>query len=83
MNNFLEPYNFGLWVIVVTFWAAVMMLSRFRRGRVPVALLIVPTFFLLVGTLINRVHFPWGTYAVGAIHVMMLPAPLRVAKSRP
>jgi hypothetical protein len=82
---FLDPFNLAMWFVVLSFWTTVMLLSRARRGRVSSTLLVIPAFFLLVGTLVNRMHPhpPWGTYAILLIHVMMLPALLRVAKSKP
>jgi membrane protein CcdC involved in cytochrome C biogenesis len=83
MSNLLEPFNLIMWIVVVLFWATVILISRARNRRTSQALLILPAFFLFVGMLLNRYHFPWGTYAVATIHVMMLPALLRIAKSRP
>ncbi len=83
--DFFDPFNIVMWFVVLAFWLTVILFSRVRRGTLPVALLIVPLFFLMVGTVLNRMHPhpPWGTYAIALIHVMMLPALLRIAKARP
>jgi hypothetical protein len=83
--DFFNPSTFAMWFVVLVFWATAILFSRVRRRQVPPVLLIIPTFFLLIGTIINRYHPypPWGTYAVCIIHVMMLPALLKIAKSKP
>jgi hypothetical protein len=85
MTDLFSPSTFAMWFVVLSFWAIVILFSRVRRRRVSPILLLIPTFFLLIGTAINRFHPapPWGTYAICLIHVMMLPALLRIAKSRP
>jgi len=77
-----NPFNLVLLIVVLSFWAVVMLLSRVNHRRVSINILILPFFFLILGFWINRVRMPWGTYAVCLIHVMMLPALLRVAKTR-
>jgi hypothetical protein len=85
MPQFFSPDMFAMWFVVLVFWATVILFSRARRRQVPPVLLIIPVFFLLIGTIINRFHPypPWGTYAVCVIHVMLLPALYRIAKSKP
>jgi hypothetical protein len=85
MMDFFSANTFAMWFVVLVFWATVILLSRARKREVPPVLLIIPTFFLLIGTIINRFHPypPWGTYAVCVIHVMMLPALYRIARARP
>jgi hypothetical protein len=80
--NLFDPPNLVLIVIVVAFWAVVMLFARMQRGRVSLNLLILPFFFIIMGLSVNRYRPAWGTYAIGLIHVMMLPALLRVAKAR-
>jgi len=85
MQEPVSPDTFAMWFVVLVFWTTVILFSRARKRQVPPVLLIIPAFFLLMGTLINRFHPypPWGTYAICVIHVMMLPALYRIAKSRP
>jgi hypothetical protein len=81
----LDPINLTMCFVVVVFWTTVALISRSRGRRVSANLAILPAFFLLVGLLLNRAHPhpPYGTYAVCVIHVMMLPALYKVAKSKP
>jgi hypothetical protein len=81
--NSLNPYNFVLLFVVIVFWGAALLLSRVRQRNASPGLLIVPLFFILLGVSINRYYPGWGTIVVAIIHVMMLPALLRAAKSRP
>jgi len=83
MNNLLNPFNLVLWFIVISFWATAILLSRVHRRSVSRTLLVVPAFFLLLGMSINVYLMPWGTYMIGLIHVIMLPALLKVAKNKP
>lgn len=79
--DFSNPYNLIILFVVVVFWGAVILLSRAKRRATSPLLLILPAFFLVAGASLNRVHMPWGTYAIGLIHVMMLPALLKIANS--
>ena len=83
MNSFSDPYNFVLWFVVLTFWATVILLSRVHRRAVSPRLLLIPAFFILVGMTINLYFKHIGTYMIALIHVIMLPALLKVAKRRP
>lgn len=77
-----NPFNLALLIVVIVFWGAVILIARSRKGRTPVGLLILPLFFLVLGFSINRCYPPYGTYAIAVVHVMMLPALVRVAKAR-
>jgi hypothetical protein len=82
MNGF-SIYDGTMWIVVIVFWAAVVLISRNRGRPITPNLFIVPVTFLLLGTCVNRVRMPWGTYFVCLIHVMLLPMLLRIAKSKP
>jgi hypothetical protein len=83
MNNFLNPFNLVLWFVVVSFWATAVLLSRSNNRPVSPSLLLIPIFFLMIGMGINLYLMPWGTYMVAIIHVLMMPALLKIAKTKP
>jgi hypothetical protein len=83
MNNFTNPFNLVLWFVVITFWATAILLSRVNQRSVSPRLLLVPAFFLMIGMGINLYLMPWGTYMVAIIHVLMMPALLKIAKTKP
>jgi uncharacterized membrane protein YhaH (DUF805 family) len=80
--NLSNPFNLALLFILIVFWTAVILLARRFRSRTPTGLLVLPLFFLILGLSINRYYMPYGTYAIAAVHVMMLPALMRLARAR-
>jgi len=83
MKTFLDPFNLVLWFIVISFWSTAILLSRAKGRPVSIGLLLVPAFFILVGMTINLYYQHIGTYMIALIHVIMLPALRKVARSKP
>jgi hypothetical protein len=79
----IAPYVFCLWFVVLVFWTAVVLLLRSQGRMITPNILVLPVFFLLLGTVINRLYLPWGTYGVCLVHAMFLPALLKIARYRP
>ncbi len=77
-----NPVNLALAFIVIIFWGAAILLARRVRGRTPAGLLVLPLFFMVLGFSINRYYPPYGTYAIAAVHVMMLPVLVKLAKAQ-
>jgi hypothetical protein len=77
-----NPFNLALIFVLAVFWGAVILLARSIKGRTPRRLLVLPLFFLILGMSINRYYMPYGTYAIAIVHVMMLPALMKLAKAR-
>jgi hypothetical protein len=82
MMDFSNPFNLALVFILLVFWGTVILFARKLKGRTPMGLLVLPLFFLILGISINRYYLPYGTYAIAIVHVMMLPALMKLAKAR-
>lgn len=70
--NLLDPFNLTLITIVAVFWALVVRKAILAGRKWFPNLAIIPIFFIGVGLLINQVRAGWGTYAVGALHLLLL-----------